>query len=103
MPSSAPMHNTKTKVKEHNTRKTSTQRGYGHKWRKLRLAFLLRHPLCAFCNTKGRTTQATVVDHIIPHKGDHRLFWDVSNWQSLCKKCHDSDKKIIEGRGGSHL
>ena len=97
MPSSAPMHNTKTKARGHDTRKTSTQRGYGHKWRKLRKAFLSTHPLCVFCNTKGRIAQATVVDHIIPHKGDQRLFWDVSNWQPLCKKCHDSDKKIIEG------
>lgn len=97
MPSSAPMHNTKTKANKHDTRKTSTQRGYGHKWRKLRLAFLSRHPLCVFCSTKGHIAQATVVDHIIPHKGDQRLFWDMSNWQPLCKKCHDSDKKIIEG------
>lgn len=32
---------------------------------------------------------ATVVDHIIPHKGDQYLFWDRSNWQPLCKLCHD--------------
>ncbi|MCR8827199.1 HNH endonuclease [Photobacterium sp. TY 1-4] len=31
---------------------------------------------------------ATDVDHITPHKGDRRLFFDQSNWQSLCKSCH---------------
>ena len=29
------------------------------------------------------------VDHIIPHRGDPELFWDRSNWQALCKNCHD--------------
>ena len=30
-----------------------------------------------------------VIDHIIPHRGDPILFWDRSNWQPLCKDCHD--------------
>ena len=38
---------------------------------------------------EGRYRKATVVDHIIPHRGDDALFWDQSNWQALCKKCHD--------------
>ena len=33
--------------------------------------------------------RATVVDHIIPHRGDQKLFWDQNNWQALCKSCHD--------------
>ncbi|MGM9590559.1 MAG: HNH endonuclease signature motif containing protein, partial [Faecousia sp.] len=37
----------------------------------------------------GRLTPATVVDHIIPHRGDRKLFWDESNWQPLCKDCHN--------------
>lgn len=40
---------------------------------------------------------ATVVDHIIPHRGDQKLFWDRSNWQALCKSCHDS-KTMTEDR-----
>lgn len=32
---------------------------------------------------------AIIVDHIIPHRGDMKLFWDEDNWQSLCKHCHD--------------
>lgn len=38
---------------------------------------------------KGIHTKATVVDHIVHHRGDKTLFWDESNWQPLCKKCHD--------------
>ena len=51
--------------------------------------FLQSHPLCAVCMKQGRYTKTTVVDHIIPHRGDPKLFWDRSNWQSLCKPCHD--------------
>ena len=47
------------------------------------------HPLCAFCQAEGKVVPATVVDHIIPHRGDQRLFWDQTNWESLCKGCHD--------------
>ena len=38
---------------------------------------------------EGKLTPATVVDHIVPHRGDPRLFWDEKNWQPLCKECHD--------------
>ena len=65
-------------------------------WRRNRLLFLQAHPLCVFCQRAGAVEPATVVDHIIPHKGGAALFWDVSNWQSLCKKCHDGEKKRLE-------
>lgn len=64
-------------------------RGYDRKWREARAAYLRRHPLCVQCQKEGRLTAATVVDHIIPHRGDQYLFWDQENWQSLCKDCHD--------------
>lgn len=80
-------------------RLSSAQRGYDDRWRKARLAFLKAHPLCAMCEERGRTTAATVVDHVKPHKGDARLFWDRDNWQPLCKPCHDSGKATEEARG----
>ena len=52
-------------------------------------AFLQRNPLCNECMKHGRLTPATVVDHVIPHRGDQKLFWDEANWQALCKSCHD--------------
>nr|DAF38975.1 MAG TPA: HNH endonuclease [Caudoviricetes sp.]DAJ57254.1 MAG TPA: HNH endonuclease [Caudoviricetes sp.] len=73
-------------------RGTAAQRGYGHKWRKARELFLNKHPICARC-----PDAATVVDHIIPHKGNQTLFWDRSNWQPLCKRCHDK-KTATEDR-----
>ena len=64
-------------------------RGYNYKWQQARTRFLAFHPLCAECERQGRTTAATVVDHIQPHRGDMRLFWDVKNWQALCERCHN--------------
>ena len=64
-------------------------RGYDSRWRKARTDFLHRNPLCVKCMAQGRITPATVVDHIIPHRGDRKLFWDEQNWQPLCKSCHD--------------
>ena len=25
---------------------------------------------------------------MIPHRWDPKLFWDESDWQALCKRCH---------------
>lgn len=77
----APMHT--------HDRETASERGYGEKWQRARRIFLASHPLCVRCLKEKKITKATVVDHIIPHRGDPRLFWDQSNWQALCKRCHD--------------
>ena len=73
----------------HPDRPSAAKRGYGSKWQRLSKAYLRRHPLCVRCKAQGRFTAATVVDHIIPHRGDPHLMWDESNWQALCKSCHD--------------
>lgn len=80
-------------------RGSARQRGYDSRWDKARLAYLASHPLCVMCSVQRRLTPATVVDHIIPHKGDLRLFWDTDNWQPLCKPCHDGAKQRAEALG----
>jgi 5-methylcytosine-specific restriction protein A len=72
---------------------------YGARWQKQRIAFLHRNPLCAYCLQLDKITSANVVDHKVPHKGDKILFWDVDNWQSLCKECHDNAKALEESKG----
>ncbi len=47
----------------------------------------------------GKVSNANVVDHIKPHRGNMNLFWDVRNWQSVCKKCHDRHKQKQEKSG----
>jgi len=71
-------------------RGTSCQRGYDRQWRKARAQYLSEHPLCVDCDRQGRVIEATIVDHKTPHRGDLELFWDVTNWQPLCKSCHDT-------------
>lgn len=70
-------------------RNSAAKRGYGRKWQAVRAFHLRRNPLCAECERQGRTRPATVVDHVIPHKGDVALFHDQDNWQSLCERCHN--------------
>ncbi len=71
---------------------------YNYAWRKVSKLYLIEHPLCVMCNREGRLTPATEVDHIIPHGGDVKLFWDSNNWQGLCKSCH-SKKTVLEDGG----
>lgn len=69
---------------------------YNSKWQGARADYLARHPLCVMCQTAGRLTPATVVDHVVPHKGDASRFWDQSNWQALCAPHHNSAKQSAE-------
>ena len=57
---------------------------YGYKWQQGSTAFRKANPFCAKCGSIFNT----VVDHIRPHRGDKKLFWDRSNWQVLCQTCH---------------
>jgi len=74
---------------------------YGSRWQRARAGYLAHHPLCVDCQSRGRATIATVVDHIKPHKGDMVLFWDSSNWAPLCKPCHDSKTAREDGGFGN--
>lgn len=96
-------HRKEVRKEQDSRRGSSTERGYNYRWQKARQTFLGRNPLCSICQTAGRITPASIVDHIVPHRGDQSLFWDTANWQSLCKPCHDSIKQAEErqmGRGG---
>ena len=90
-------HQDKIRTKDRQ-RGTAHQRGYDARWDKARLEHLDEYPLCIDHKKRGYIEVATVVDHIIPHKGDQKLFWDRDNWQSLCKPCHDR-KTQLEDRG----
>lgn len=79
-------------------RENAYERGYSSRWQKARKQFLAKHPLCAECERTGKLTQATVVDHIKPHRGDDTLFWDEKNWQPLCKRCHDKKTGSFDRR-----
>ena len=81
------------KARHDEQRPSASERGYGVKWREARAAFLAKHPKCVKCGAP-----ATVVDHVIAHKGDMRLFWDRNNWSPLCAHHHNSTKQSEERR-----
>ncbi|MDE2468229.1 MAG: HNH endonuclease, partial [Bradyrhizobium sp.] len=60
------------------------------RWRVMRLTIFLRDLYtCRKCGVAEPNTSLLVCDHVKPHRGDARLFWDPSNLQTLCKPCHD--------------
>ncbi len=67
-------------------------------WKRLRINYLQSHPLCVICYSRGKIVEAKIVDHVVPHKGDKRLFFDTSNLQALCKRCHDTKTAKEDGR-----
>lgn len=93
MPRSAPI----ARRQKQQQRGNANARGYNWAWRKYRASYLKRHPLCIECEAKDKVTAATVVDHIVPHRGNKRLFDDPNNHQPLCDRCHNS--KSAKERG----
>ena len=81
-------------------RPNSYKRGYTREWQRYRISYLAVHPFCVQCEARGELREATVVDHIKPHKGNRTLFWDPYNHQALCKRCHDSKTATKDGGFG---
>lgn len=88
---------TRDRNARHDARRPSAaKRGYNGEWRKARTEYLAAHPHCRECSKHGVTRLASVVDHVVPHRGDKRLFWHRANWQPLCEPCHNSIKQRQE-------
>ena len=77
-------------------RANSRQRGYDTRWEKASRTYRSKYPYCAGCKATGKDEPATLVDHIVPHRGDQRLFWDTDNWQSSCEWHHNAIKARLE-------
>nr|WP_250152317.1 HNH endonuclease [Ancylobacter radicis] len=83
------------KKRAEDRRPSARERGYDSKWDKERVAYLKANPACVH---PGCRAASTVVDHIIPHRGDRKLFWSRSNWQALCATHHSRSKQAEESR-----
>lgn len=95
-------------------RVSARQRGYTTRWEHERADFLAQpeNVFCRKCKERGLLNTGTmrmdgtretnprriglVVDHIVKHDGDQEVFWDRSNWQSLCHDDHDITKQREE-------
>lgn len=87
------------RIKYDKERGTSASRGYNYRWSKVSKQYRVNHPLCVKCEENGKLTPVFCVDHIIPVVDkDDPLFWDESNWQSLCLS-HHSEKTAKEDGG----
>ncbi len=76
-------------------RGTASERGYGYEWRKIRKAYLERHPICQ--DREGCIAPATDVDHI----DGEGPFGDNSdeNLRALCHS-HHSRRTARDQKGG---
>jgi 5-methylcytosine-specific restriction enzyme A len=96
-------------------KQSSTARGYGYAWQQARAGHLRNQPFCVFClrdagivatsiedvilecaARRVPVPYASVVDHMDPHRGDMKLFWDTRRWQSLCAHHHSAEKQRLE-------
>jgi 5-methylcytosine-specific restriction protein A len=72
------------------------------RWRALRLRVFVRDRFtCKRCGRLESNTTLLVCDHVVPHRGDERLFWDEHNLATSCKPCHDGEKQREE-QGSLH-
>ena len=55
------------------------------RWRQLRKGFLKKNPFCFVCGK-----EATIADHITPHRGNIELFYNEDNLQPMCWSCHSA-------------
>lgn len=81
-------------------RGSSSERGYGTAWQRLRRWFLKRHPLCVdpFGAHGAWPQPATDVDHIVPRARGGTD--DESNLQALCHECHSRKTALEDSRWG---
>jgi len=83
-------------------RPSASTRLYGREWRRQSAAYLAENPIAVdiFKEHKGVGQPAEVVDHIVPHRGDLFLFWNVDNWQGLTKSDHSRKTALEDGGFG---
>jgi hypothetical protein len=65
------------------------------RWQARAREFLEANPFCLGCKTIGRTTKATVADHIVPVSRSSEDFLS-AQLQPLCYPCHNSIKRKLE-------
>lgn len=91
MPVAPPVHRTRPKPKAWENRKqgTTTERGYGWEWQKLRRQVVQRDSgLCQQCMRENRVRSGRHVDHVTPKaKGGSD---EMGNLELLCVPCHNA-------------
>mgnify|MGYP003875243817 CR=1 FL=1 len=82
----------------HHQGKSSTERGYGGRWRKLRALVMNRDQwLCQPCKRSGRAAPAAMVDHIV-NKAEGGTD-NADNLEAICRSCHQTKTQQEAARG----
>jgi 5-methylcytosine-specific restriction protein A len=64
------------------------------RWKKIRLWYLSKHPLCEKCEKENKLTLAIDVHHKIylstgrTKEEKQRIGYDINNLEAVCKDCH---------------
>lgn len=83
-----------TRRSETTTHRRTNQRGmrrlyYTARWGRVRRLVLARDDgLCQECSRDGRVQTGNQIDHILPAEEYPELFWELSNLETLCRRCH---------------
>ena len=90
-----PDHEKRERERYDASRGSSTERGYDHRWHKIRDLKLSRDLLCERCFAKGYGVPAVLVHHKDhnPKNNNH------SNHESLCDACHEREHADERWRG----
>jgi 5-methylcytosine-specific restriction protein A len=64
------------------------ERGYDRRWKRVRLGFLMLHPLCEDCEAHGIVMPATEAHHVAKVTDRPELRLDPRNLRALCQACH---------------
>lgn len=86
------VHAKKRKRESERRRPSAAKRGYDGKWRRIRAAYLRKHPNCVVCDEP-----ATTVDHIISRRDGGTDRWE--NLQALCHRHHNQKTNQFDGGG----
>lgn len=78
-------------------RRTPVHRMRGRKLQKARHRLFAQQPLCVLCLAQGRTTLATIRDHVTPLAEGGAD--DETNEQPVCQDCHDAKSAEESKRG----
>jgi 5-methylcytosine-specific restriction protein A len=82
-------------------RTSSSARGYGTDWQRLRLQVLADEPLCRTCQAAGRVTEAREVHHARGFSGIHDPLRLDRRWLvPICVPCHrrESQRDAVDAR-----
>jgi 5-methylcytosine-specific restriction protein A len=70
------------------------------RWRSLRAAYLMEHPLCERCKENGRIKSAEDVHHrrtfvgIADFSEQKAVAYDYENLMAVCRQCHNELHKL---------